>query len=386
MNILIVCHYGLYQNPSSSFVHAQAAAYAALGHRVRVLIPLPQGKADRKGRRLSLCSTISVVDQVELYDLRFLSLSNFGAKIGWNTFAAKQVIKMHWKQVMSDFTPDIIHAHTLGFDSEIGAWFKARLHVPLVVTTHGSDTSIPYEQGQLSWLAEEAAPANHVAAVSSALAKKLADSGTKTSISVILNGFRIQALPATAERKPYSVIQVGHLIAQKHFDTTLRAFARLKETQPAACLTIVGHGSEQKALEQLAQELGVSDAVRFTGELSNEDVLAEMSRAQFFCMPSVREGFGIVYLEAMAAGCITIGTEDEGIADLIESGKNGFLVPPESPDAIVRVMAWCLAHPQEAAAIARRGNQDAMVLTWEGNAKKYLELFRTLLEGEKKQT
>lgn len=385
MNILIVCDYGLYQNPASSFVHAQAAAYAALGHMVRVLVPFPYGKVSRKGRRLSVGSTISAVDQVELYDLRFLSLSNFGAKNGWNTFAAKQVIKRHWKQIMSDFMPDIIHAHTLGFDSEIGAWLKARLHVPLVVTTHGSDTSIPYEQGQLSWLAKEAAPADHVAAVSSALAKKLADSGTKTPISVILNGFRIQALPAAAERKPCSVIQVGHLIAQKHFDTTLRAFARLKETQPAACLTIVGHGSEQKALEKLTQELGVSDAVRFTGQLSNEGVLGEMSRAQFFCMPSVREGFGIVYLEAMAAGCITIGTEGEGIADLIVNGENGFLVPPESPDAIARVMTWCLAHPQEAAAIAQRGKQDATALTWGANARKYLELFQTLIEGEKNQ-
>ena len=179
---------------------------------------------------------------------------------------------------------------------------------------------------------------------------------------------------------------MGHLIAQKHFDTTLRAFARLKETQPAACLTIVGHGPEQKALEQLAQVLGVSNAVRFTGQLSNEGVLAEMSRAQFFCMPSVREGFGIVYLEAMAAGCITIGTKGEGIADLIANGENGFLVPPESPDAIEQVMAWCLAHPQEAAAIAQHGKQDAMALTWDSNAKKYLELFRTLTEGEKKQT
>lgn len=386
MNILIVCDYGLYQNPSSSFVHAQAAAYAALGHRVRVLVPSPYGKMDRKGRRLSVCAAISVVDQVELYDLRFLSLSNFGAKNGWNTFSAKQVIKRHWKQILSDFTPDIIHAHTLGFDSEIGAWLKARLHVPLVVTTHGSDTSIPYEQGQFSWLAEKAAPADHVAAVSSALARKLADSGTKTPISVILNGFRVQALPAAAERNPCSVIQVGNLIAQKHFDTTLRAFARLKETQPAACLTIVGHGPEQKALEQLAQVLGISDAVRFTGQLSNEGVLAEMSRAQFFCMPSVREGFGIVYLEAMASGCITIGTEGEGIADLIESGKNGFLVPAGSPEAIVQVVEWCLAHPQEADAIAQHGKQDAMALTWDSNAKKYLELFRTLTEGEKKQT
>lgn len=386
MNILIVCDYGLYQNPASSFVHAQAAAYAALGHMVRVLVPFPYGKMDRKGCRLSVCTTISVVDQVELYDLRFLSLSNFGAKNGWNTFSAKQVIKRHWKQILSAFTPDIIHAHTLGFDSEIGAWLKSRLHVPLVVTTHGSDTSIPYEQGRLDWLAEKADLADHVVAVSSALAKKLTACGVKTPVSVILNGFRVQSLSAAEERVPHTLIQAGNLIGQKHVDITIQAFARLKETYPDARLTIVGEGAERTSLEDLARKLGVAGSVRFTGQISNEDVLAEMAHARFFCMPSVREGFGIVYLEAMASGCITIGTEGEGIADLIESGKNGFLVPAGSPEAIVQVVEWCLAHPQEADAIRQRGKRDAMALTWESNAKKYLELFRTLTEGEKNQT
>lgn len=378
MNILVVCHYGLYHELSSSFVHAQAAAYAALGHRVRVLVPVPYGKADRQGRRFSRVLTVSRADGVELYDVRFVSLSNFGERHGWNTAAVKCAVGMCWKRMLEGFAPDVIHAHTLGVDSELGAWLKEKLHCPLVVTTHGSDTSIPYEQGQFSWLADKAAPVDHVVAVSSTLARKLADSGTKTPISVILNGFRVQALPAEAERKLCSVIQVGHLIAQKHFDTTLWAFAQLKKTHTAACLTIVGHGSEQKALEQLVRELGVSDAVRFTGELSNEDVLAEMSRAQFFCMPSVREGFGIVYLEAMAAGCITIGTQGEGIADLIETGKNGFLVPPEDPDAIAEVVDWCLSHPAEADAIAQRGRADALALTWERNAAQYLQLFKEL--------
>lgn len=381
MNILVVAHYQNDGSPTAIFIHDQVKAYAAMGHRVRVIVPTPIGKRGFcRGERFR--SSVAMIDGAEHFFIRYLSLSNYGAG-GFNTRRAIAAIARRYDRLFAGFTPDVIHAHTLGLDSDIGAWLKGKLHCPLVVTTHGSDTSIPYEQGRLDWLAEKADLADHVVAVSSALAKKLADSGTKTPISVILNGFRIQALPAATEKEPCSVIQVGHLIAQKHFDTTLRAFARLKETQPAACLTIVGHGPEQKALEQLAQVLGVSNAVRFTGQLSNEGVLAEMSRAQFFCMPSVREGFGIVYLEAMASGCITIGTEGEGIADLIESGKNGFLVPAGSPEAIVQVVEWCLAHPQEADAIRQRGKRDAMALTWEVNAKKYLALFRTLIKRER---
>lgn len=104
-----------------------------------------------------------------------------------------------------------------------------------------------------------------------------------------------------------------------------------------------------------------------------------MAACQFFVMPSHPEGFGIVYLESMANGCITIGTEGEGIADLIHSGENGFLVPADDPDSIVQVIEWCLANPEKAAAIAERGRQDALALTWERNAAQYLALFQTLL-------
>ena len=95
-------------------------------------------------------------------------------------------------------------------------------------------------------------------------------------------------------------------------------------------------------------------------------------------MPSYPEGFGIVYLEAMASGCITIGTEGEGIANLIKNGENGFLVPPDDPDDIAAVMEWCLAHPEEATAIADRGRQDALSLTWDHNAEQYIKLFKEL--------
>lgn len=378
MNLLIVCHYGLYQDLSCSFVHAQAAAYAALGHQVRVLIPLPYGKADRQGRRFSERLTVTQTDGVELYDLRFLSLSNFGVKCGWNTLSAKKAVQICWGQVAKDFVPDVIHAHTLGLDSELGAWLKQRLHCPLVVTTHGSDTSIPVEQGRAASLKPLCDAADRIVAVSSTLADKLRTSGTMVPISVILNGFQLRFLLRGAAKVPMTFLQVGNLLEQKKFYVTIQAFSVIREQHPEAVLTIIGQGPERPALEGLCRKLGVEDAVRFLGQVPNEEVLDQMARAQFFCMPSVREGFGIVYLEAMASGCITIGTEGEGIANLIKNGENGFLVPPDDPDDIAAVMEWCLAHPEEATAIADRGRQDALSLTWDHNAEQYIKLFKEL--------
>lgn len=377
MNILVICHYGLYQDFTSSFVHAQAKAYVRLGHRVRVVIPIAVGKQDWDGSRLS--ARPRVEDGVELLPLRCVSLSNYG-KGGFNTRSALAALRVRMGAVLSGFSPDVVHAHTLGLDSALGAWLKARLHVPLVVTTHGSDTSIPVEQGRGASLKPLCDEADRVIAVSSALADKLRACGTTTPITVILNGFDLHGLPKGVEKTPCSLLQAGHLLKQKRAHVTIRAFAAVKARHPEASLTVIGQGPEREALEALCRELGVEDAVRFTGQVPNRTVLAEMAKAQFFIMPSVREGFGIVYLEAMACGCVTIGTEREGIADLIVSGENGFLVPSDDPEAIVATVEACLRDPEKTAALSVRGRQAAKGLSWEQNAGEYIRLFQLLTE------
>lgn len=379
MNILVVSRYGLYQSCESSFVHAQAQAYAALGHRVRVLILIPLGKKNWEGKRLFAPLQRVERDGLELYLLRFLSLSNYGER-GFNAASAARAIRNRLDAILDAFAPDVIHAHTLGFGSGIGACLKGKLGVPLVVTSHGSDASVPLEQGRGAELEPYCDKADAVVAVSSALAGKIRSCGTKVPISAILNGFLVQNLsPGEAERG-FSLIQVGNLLRQKRFHITLQAFARLREVCPEAALTLIGQGPERDSLDAMCRELGISESVRFLGQVPNSQVLEEMSKSRFFVMPSVREGFGIVYLEAMASGCITIGTEGEGIADLIESGKNGFLVPADNPESITQTIEWCLEHTDEAAAIAEQGRQDALGLTWEKNAQQYIRLFKELID------
>lgn len=381
MNILVVSHYGIYSDFSISYVHAQAVAYAALGHRVRVIVPVALGKRDRDGKRFSSAVVSRNKDGVEIMDLRFCSLSRYGEK-HFNTVSAIAALQCNFSKLLKDFSPDIIHAHTLGFDSKIGAWLKRKLHCPLVVTTHGSDTSIPVEQGKLQELKAACAPADAVVAVSSKLAQKLRTCGTQVPITSILNGFRLGYLPEAAEKKPASMVQVSNLLGQKRIDVSLRAFAMLKAKNPAMTMTIIGQGPERENLETLCKELSVSDSVRFLGKLPNNQVLQELAQTQFFVMPSVREGFGIVYLEAMASGCITIGTEGEGIADLIVSGENGFLVPPDNPASIATIIENCLNDTETAQKIAQNGKQAALALTWERTAQQYLTLFQQIIHSK----
>ncbi len=377
MNILVVCHDGLYRDLSASFVHGQTRAYVKLGHRVRVIIPVAVGKPGPDGKRFGPAVLRREADGVELYYVRYATLSQYGAR-WFNHTSACVALRCALSAILRDFTPQVIHAHTLGFDTQVGAWLKNRLGVPLMVTTHGSDASIPFEKGDLAFLRNSCDLADTVVAVSSALAQKVRACGTATPVRVIMNGFRLDHVPESREKVPVSLIQVGNLQEQKRVHITIEAFSRLCWGYPEATLTIVGSGPQREDLEALCRDLGIADRVTFTGRLPNAQVLEKMAAAQFFVMPSVREGFGIVYAEAMACGCVAIGTQGEGIADLIVSGENGYLVPPDDPEAIVCAIQTCLEDPKKTEIVAEAGRKAALQLTWEKNAQAYCEL----MEGD----
>lgn len=380
MKILLICHFGFYTTLEDALVYHQAKEYAAAGHQVRIIVPTPIGKIC-EGRRFSAPPMQTDSHGIEIMFLRHFSLSNFGKRTGINVLLAKIALLFQRGALLDGFQPDVIQAHTFGVDSEVGAVLKNYLHCPLVVTTHGGDTTVPFDTGRIAYLRRSADKADAVIAVSGALQRRLEQCGTYARLGTILNGSRLSAPEVPPQKTSGRLIQVSHLNFQKRVHLTIEAFARLKPSHPDITLTLVGQGPEREALKQRCEALGIQNAVTFKGQIPNRQVLEELSDCEIFCMPSVREGFGIVYLEAMANGCVTIGTEGEGIADLIVHGENGFLVPPDNVDAIVEVMDWCLSHPEEAAAIAERGRRDALTLTWEKNAALYLELFESLISN-----
>lgn len=380
MRILVVAHYQNDGSPTANFIHDQIKAYQDAGHEVLAIVPVAFGKRDVKGKRLSAWVKNRTFDGVRHVYLRYLTASSYGGR-WFNSASAIFSLRYRRKSVLNGFQPDIIHAHTLGFDSEIGAWLKKKLGCPLVVTTHGSDTNIPLDQGRQADLKRWCDRADAVVAVSEQLKDRLATCGTQTKLHAIFNGFVPREIPAENRRTPHSMIQVGHLIPSKRVDVTIRAFAQLRKKYPDMTLTIVGQGPLREDLERLCAELGVSEGVTFTGQLPNDQVFAKLCQSQFFVMVSKPEGFGIVYLEAMAAGCVTIGTRDQGIAGVIENGRNGFLASADAPEQIVAPIEKCIEDPLMGAQMAKQGQMTASGMTWSDNAQKMLTLFEQIKLG-----
>lgn len=376
MNILVVAHYQNDGSPCAIFIHDQILAYKQLGHEVRVIVPIPIGKKGL-GHRLEIGVCKKVINGVEYNFLRYITLSKYGRK-SFNVASALCILRPMLDTILDSFVPDVVHAHTLGFDSEIGVWLKGRLGIPLAVTTHGSDTTIPMNLGEHERMRRLCGKADAIVAVSGVIRDRLLPCGTKTPVYIIHNGFRLQHMSGQTQKVPYTFQQTSNLIELKKVDITIHAFARIHAAHPEARLTILGKGIMRQELEELCQQLEVTENVRFLGEVSNAQVFEELGRTQFYVMPSVREGLPISYLEAMASGCITVGTIGEGISEIISSGENGFLVPPDDPEAIVWTVEWCLEHPEEAEAIAGEGRRVALELTWERNAEQYIELFERI--------
>jgi len=128
----------------------------------------------------------------------------------------------------------------------------------------------------------------------------------------------------------------------KGVDVTLRALPKILTVHPRVKYLIIGRGDDQPRLLQLAQDLGVGDRVIFAGFVKNEDLVAHYHLASAYIMPS-QEGFGIVYLEAMACGVPVLSGDSDGSADPLQDGKLGWRVPHREPDAVANACIEILA-------------------------------------------
>jgi teichuronic acid biosynthesis glycosyltransferase TuaC len=380
LNILVVAHFQNDSTPTAIFIHNQLLELKKQGLNILVLAGISRHRVDYYGARLLPEIRKGNVDGIEHIFFRFTSLSGYGMW-GINASNAIRVIEKSLKQDIKEFAPEIVHAHTIGFDSEIGGWIKKVFGIPLVVTIHGGDAEVPIQKGKGLLLQEWCNRADRIVTVSTKLEKKLEENGIQCKTITILNGYK-KGDDRMFHKKKHSVIQVGNLIELKHYETTIQAFQKYQEIYEDARFYIIGQGKEEAKLRKLCNHLKIADKVEFLGSQSNDKVLEKMGECEYFIMPSSPEGFGIAYLEAMSSGCITMGTKGEGIADLIQDKENGFLVSVDGVDEIVKNLFWCEENPPEAELIKEKAYKSVEHLSWENNALKYIQLYGSLVERD----
>ena len=166
----------------------------------------------------------------------------------------------------------------------------------------------------------------------------------------------------------------------ENVDVVIKTLYLYRKKNKNAILTIIGDGPEKESLKKLCYKFRIDNTVIFTGHLSNSEVIEHMSRSEYFIMPSVNEGFGIVYIEAMACGCVTIGTKGEGIDGFIMDGENGILCCPNEKEIVDRLIQ-CEEDSKLKERIMWSGIDSAKELTWQRNAKENIAIFNKVLNG-----
>jgi len=148
---------------------------------------------------------------------------------------------------------------------------------------------------------------------------------------------------ARAAAGPLEIVHVGALTPRKGLDVLLRGLAPVP--RGAARLTVVGDEMRAPAfaaqVHRLARRLDLEGDLRWLGPLSDSALADVLAHSDVLAVPSFYEGFGIVYLEAMAFGLVCLGSAAGGAAEIIKDGVTGVLVPPGDPGAITRALqAW----------------------------------------------
>jgi glycosyltransferase involved in cell wall biosynthesis len=177
--------------------------------------------------------------------------------------------------------------------------------------------------------------------------------------------------PAREER---TILCVARQYPRKHIDDLLRAFALLRPQFPDARLVIIGDGPEHGRLKARAAELGLAGAARLLGALADDEaVIGWYRRAGIFCLPSVQEGFGIVFLEAMAAGLPIVATTAAAVPEVVPHGRAGALVPPGDTPALAAALAELLERPALGRSYGDFGREYVAQYDWANVAETFLD-------------
>jgi glycosyltransferase involved in cell wall biosynthesis len=169
-----------------------------------------------------------------------------------------------------------------------------------------------------------------------------------------LNSWRrlFRANPAVPDPDTFSVLCVCRFYPRKRVEVLLRSAALLRDRIPQLQIRIVGNGPQTARLHQIALDLHLESTVCWLGDVNMEQLAAEYGRCDVFCLPSVQEGFGIVFLEAMAAGKPIVAARAAAVPEVV---RDGILAEPDNPEALAEALFTLYREPDLRSSLGSAG-------------------------------
>jgi glycosyltransferase involved in cell wall biosynthesis len=180
---------------------------------------------------------------------------------------------------------------------------------------------------------------------------------------------RFRSNAVAPDPKKFTVLSVCRFYPRKRLDVLLRAVAILRDRIPGLEVRIIGNGPERARLLQLSRDLNIERYVAWVGDVSIDALAAEYNRADIFCLPSEQEGFGIVFLEAMAAGKAILATEAAAVPEVV---RQGVLAEPGHAEAFANGLILLYSDPGLRRLLGAAGARDVEEFGMERVARQFL--------------
>ncbi len=279
---------------------------------------------------------------------------------------------------------DLVHAHAYGYFPVLaGGLAQLIRRVPLVVTSHSDRGGESVSKHLFDWAVPPVTlrRAHRVIALTAGEAQNLERLGVPSGrIRIIPNGVDLGEFGNLALRRgdddTTTVLFVGRCYPrQKGLEHLLRAFGLLASAQNVRLKVVGEDWGGVASLQTLAKGLGIQKQVTFTGPLSRTELIRAYGSADIFVLPSLFEPFGIVLLEAMAAGLPVVASRVGGIVEVVRDGETGVLVRPGDPTVLSRALEDLISDSSLRSRMGQAGLCRAAAYSWERILPRIIEVY-----------
>jgi phosphatidylinositol alpha-mannosyltransferase len=281
---------------------------------------------------------------------------------------------------LRSFRPDVVHAHE-PLAPSTGMWATLAAGVPVVGTFHaGPDRSILYDLA--APVLRRVARRLTVRVAVSRRAEEVARSRIGGAFEIVPNGLRTEPFRTATPRDlgpGRKLLFVGRLHPRKGFPTAVAAFGLVAAEHPDVRLVVAGDGDQRDAVSMLRPEL--RDRVTMLGTVPHEDLPAIHAACDLYLGPAAGgESFGVVLIEAMAAGLPVVASDIPGYREVVDDAVEGFLVPPGDAPGVAKAATRILGDPELASRLGDAGRRRAGGFDWDVVATR-LESIYALAAG-----
>lgn len=371
-----------YDENLGSYNYAQAKAFVNIGNEVVVVSPDPYipallGILSHKLKKHSSLHHVYEYGGIQVLCPKMLQYGRLLRKVDGLEY------KLYESSVYS-YIRDVARKEKVDHILGIGFLLEGRLARKLSRETCIPFSIVEHSNADVIWGASTesrkqryysiAQDAENVFFVSSS-SKRLFESkiGKLDNFAVNLNGFDFpnfeRKIQKRDKRRPLSICSVGFLEERKGHLNTLAVLNRLKGKMNFSYY-LIGEGPQKSEILKTIEKYGLQTKCHLLGKISHQEVYKILASTDIFLLLSHNEPLGIVYLEAMSLGNVTIGSTGEGIADVIIDRQNGFLVNPQDTEKIADIIYQCYCDEEYRCSIAKAGQNAVKNLTWENNAKR----------------